>query len=427
MRKNPFIGHVVIIDRHPMMNNPPKSIKDMLEPPVWKESTLVRIRGRHYATGERVEIVAQGGVIRSVGQPTKEPADAEAEWLAPALFDLQINGCDGHSFNSDQLSVESVRHVVQVCRKHGIGAFCPTLVTNSLAALAHGMATIGKACETEREIAHAIPAIHLEGPYISSEDGPRGAHPREHIRQPNWDEFQLLQNAAGGRIRLVTLAPELDGALGFIERLVKTNVVVSLGHTAASPFRIREAVSAGARLSTHLGNGCHAMLPRHDNYLWEQLAADELLASIICDSHHLPPALIRCILRVKTPARVILTCDAGSLAGLPPGRYREWDQELGVLSEGKIVVADTGFLAGSWSFTDRCIGQVVRHGGVMLREAIEMATVRPRQLLGLPVNSLEVGQPADLVLFDWDEGGDFQPRDIVIAGKSWITSQCKID
>jgi N-acetylglucosamine-6-phosphate deacetylase len=159
------------------------------------------------------------------------------------------------------------------------------------------------------------------------------------------------------------------------------------------------------------------MLPRHDNYLWEQLAADELWASIICDGHHLPPALVRCILRVKTPARVILTCDASSLAGLPPGRYREWDQELEVRAEGKIVVADSGFLAGSWSFTDRCIGQVVRHGGVSLREAIEMASDRPRQLLGLPIHRFEVGQPADLVLFEWDNEAGFRPAATVVAGR----------
>jgi N-acetylglucosamine-6-phosphate deacetylase len=275
------------------------------------------------------------------------------------------------------------------------------------------MSTIRNACETAQDIANAIPAIHLEGPYISAEDGPRGAHPREHIRPPNWDEFRRLQDASGGRIRLMTLAPEWDGALNFIERLVKTNVVVSIGHTAASPARIREAISAGARLSTHLGNGSHAMLPRHDNYFWEQLAADELWASIICDGHHLPPALIRCILRVKTPARIILTCDASSLAGLPPGRYREWDQELEVRPKGKIVVAGSGFLAGSWSFLDHCIGQVVRHGGVGLREAVDMASIRPRQLLGLSVNRIETGQPAELLLFELDVEGGFKPKAII--------------
>src|SRR5204862_4514975 len=100
----------------------------------------------------------------------------------------------------------------------------------------------------------------------------------------------------------------------FIERLGAGGLVVSLGHTAATGSQIRAAIAAGARLSTHLGNGSHALLPRHENYLWEQLAADELWASIICDGHHLPPAVVRCVLRVKTPARTVLTCDASPLA-----------------------------------------------------------------------------------------------------------------
>src|SRR5205807_3893381 len=187
------------------------------------------------------------------------------------------------------------------------------------------------------------------------------------------DEFGRLQDASGGRIRLVTLAPEQDGAMRFIERLVGAGVVVAIGHTAADGRQIRDAIAAGARLSTHLGNGAHSVLPRHENYIWEQLAADELWASIICDGHHLPPAVVRCIVRVKTPARTILTCDAGSLAGLPPGRYREWDQEFEVRPEGKIVVADSGYLAGSWAFTDLCIGNVIRHVGVSLGEALDMA------------------------------------------------------
>lgn len=374
-----------------------------------------KIRARHYATGELVEIVAEGGVIRSLDAPAPSPADLDLPWVAPTLFDLQINGCDGYSFNSDRLSVDNVRHVVDVCRKHGIGGFCPTLITNSFEAIAHGLTTVRQACEANGDIARAIPAIHLEGPYLSAEDGPRGAHPRRYIRNPDWDEFQRWQQAAGGRIRLLTLAPELDGALDFVERLVKANVVVSLGHTAASPARIREAISAGARLSTHLGNGSHAVLPRHDSYFWEQLAADELWASIICDGHHLPPALIRAILRVKTPARIILTCDASSLAGLPPGRYREWDQDLEVLPEGKIVVSNSGFLAGSWSFIDRCISRAFRDGGVSLQDAIEMASVRPRQLLRLPIHSLEVGQPANLVLFEWDNKAGFHTKETVVA------------
>jgi N-acetylglucosamine-6-phosphate deacetylase len=372
----------------------------------------MKLRARHYATGTLIDI-ACNGTITAIEPAGSGPVDREAGWVAPALFDLQINGCDGHSFNSEKLTIETVRHVVNVCRAHGIGGLCPTLVTNSFAALAHGMSVIRQACATDSAVANAVPAIHLEGPYISAEDGARGAHPRQHVRPPDWDEFRRLQDAADGLIRLVTLAPEHEGAPAFIEKLTATGVVVSLGHTAATGPQIRAAIAAGAKLSTHLGNGSHAMIPRHDNYIWEQLAADELWASIICDGHHLPATIVRCIVRVKTPARTILTCDAGSLAGLPPGRYREWDQEFEVRPEGKIVVPGTSYLAGSWAFTDVCVANAVRMAGITLRDAVDMAGARPRELLHLPARALDVGMPAELVLFDWEENGNFQVRGLV--------------
>jgi N-acetylglucosamine-6-phosphate deacetylase len=378
----------------------------------------VRIRARHYATGDFVDVVCVRGKITEIDDlfgPRQKP-DIEAGWVAPALFDLQINGCDGRSFNSPQLTTDDVFDVVRVCRAHGIGALCPTLVTNSSDALVHGFGTLARACEMDSSVAAALPAFHLEGPYISAEDGPRGAHPLGHVRPPDRDDFERYQQAAGGRIRLVTLAPEREGALPFIEKLVASGVVVALGHTAASGGQIRAAVAAGACLSTHLGNGTHATLPRHDNYLLEQLAADGLWASIICDGHHLPPALIKCILRMKTASRTVLTCDASSLAGMPPGRYEEWGQELEVMSDGKVVVPGTPFLAGSGVFTDTCIGIAIRDGGVSLREALDMAGARPRSLLGLEARLLAPGSPADLVLFDYEPGTILRVTGTVIDG-----------
>jgi N-acetylglucosamine-6-phosphate deacetylase len=364
------------------------------------------LRGKHYVTGQLVDVVCQNGTIAAVSPATSAPADHRAGWIAPALFDLQINGCDGRSFNSPQLTIDDIRHVVSVCRRHGVAELFPTLVTTRHEALVHGFGTLRDACESDAQLSHAIPGFHLEGPYIAAEDGPRGAHPKQHVRPPDWDEFRRLQEAAGGRIRLLTLAPETTGAIAFIEKVVAAGVVVSIGHTAATPEQIRAAVAVGARLSTHLGNGSHAVLPRHENYIWEQLAADDLWASIICDGHHLPASVVKCIVRVKTPARVVLTCDAGSLAGLPPGRYREWDQEFEVHPAGKIVVPGTAFLAGSWAFTDRCLGQVIRMAGVSLQDAIDMASAQPRELLGLPPRRLESGHPATLMLFDWEPGGE---------------------
>lgn len=375
----------------------------------------MRIRARHFATGQVVDLVCSGGVIQALTAPTRETPDHEAGWVAPALFDLQINGCDGHSFNSGRLTRDNIRHVVRVCRQHGIGSLCPTLVTASQEDLIHGLTTIRQACAEEPELDRALPAIHVEGPYIAPEDGPRGAHPRQHVRRPDWEEFCRLQDAAGGRIRLMTLAPEIEGALPFIERLTAHGVVVALGHTAAPPARIRDGIRAGARLSTHLGNGSHPLLPRHENYFLEQLAADELIASIICDGHHLPASLVRCIVRVKSVARLILTCDASPLAGMAPGIYRDWGQEFEVLPIGKVTVPGTTLLAGSWAFTDLCLGNVLRFAEVSLEEAITMASSAPRKLLGLPARRLESGQPADLILFDWEPGADVRVRRTILA------------
>jgi N-acetylglucosamine-6-phosphate deacetylase len=366
-------------------------------------------RARHYLTGQPVEIEYVGGTVVRVSSAIG-PVDG---WVAPALFDLQINGCRGISFNSPTLTVEQVRTVIDECRGHGIGGLLPTLVTNSAAALTHGFETVRKACEADAVVAAAVPGFHLEGPYIAGEDGPRGAHPREHVRDPDPAEFRRWQDAAGGLIRLVTLAPERPGALRFIEELTKAGVVVAIGHTAATPGHIRDAIAAGAKLSTHLGNGSHAALPRHENYIWEQLAADGLWASIIPDGFHLPDSLIKVITTVKTPARTIITCDASSLAGLSPGRYREWSTEFEVQPNGKVVVPGTPFLAGSGVFTDACLPVVMRATGVSLKDAIDMASARPRELLGLPSWDLTAGCSTPLVRFDWEPGSPFVSREVV--------------
>ena len=160
-----------------------------------------------------------------------------------------------------------------------------------------------------------------------------------------------------------------------------------------------------------MGNGAHALLPRHPNYIWEQLAEDRLWASVISDGHHLPASVVKCIVRAKGIARTLITCDASSLAGSPPGKYREWGTDLEVLPNGKVVLAGTPFLAGSGHFTERCVSNAIRFADVGLKDAVEMASARPRQLLGLPVTSIEVGQPADLVVFDWEPSGDVTVRE----------------
>ena len=198
-----------------------------------------------------------------------------------------------------------------------------------------------------------------------------------------------------------------------IEWLTAGGIVVAIGHTNATPAEIRAAIRAGAQLSTHLGNGCPAVLPRHDNCVWEQLAADELLASVIPDGHHLPPAVLKSLVRGKTPSRIVATCDASPLAGLPPGRYAEWGAEFEVQPDGKIVVPGSPYLAGSGAFTDACVANLVRDAGLTLGDALDAAGARPRRLLGLPVPAVAVGSEGPLLLFHSTPDGDMTAISVV--------------
>jgi N-acetylglucosamine-6-phosphate deacetylase len=368
---------------------------------------MLTICGRHYENGEPVRIAIEGERIVAV-EPAWPPRNALPwPYVAPGLFDLQINGHGGVWFGKIGITTDEVLTVVKEHFRFGVTRLCPTLITNSFDALAAGFAAIRQACEQERWADRLVPGCHLEGPYISSEEGPRGAHPREHVRPPDWVEFQKLQKISGNRIRLVTLAPELPGACDFIRKAGTSGVVIAIGHTAATGEEIAAAVDAGARLSTHLGNGAHGMIRRHPNYIWEQLGDRRLTASVISDGHHLPGSVLRSILRAKSTRNVILTCDAAGLAGCPPGIYTEGAMRMEVLEDGRIVVAgQRQFLAGSGAKTGDCVVQAVREGGVTLPEAIDMAGRNPARLLGFEEIRLRRGARADLFLFDLPAGAN---------------------
>ncbi|WP_235439759.1 amidohydrolase family protein [Paenibacillus sp. DMB20] len=212
------------------------------------------LRGIHYATGEPVEVVIREGFILSVSPC--DPKDRSAlGYIGPGLVDLQINGYAGHDFNSLPLSADLVPEVTAKLWREGVTSYCPTVITNGDREIGEALRRIAEACEKNKEIGSCIAGIHLEGPFITPEDGPRGAHDRKFVKPPDWELFQRWQEAAGGRIAIVTLSPEWDSAASFIERCVDSGVAVSIGHTAAAPEQIREAVRAGASLSTHLAMG----------------------------------------------------------------------------------------------------------------------------------------------------------------------------
>jgi N-acetylglucosamine-6-phosphate deacetylase len=357
---------------------------------------------RRYDTFAPAALEIEGGWIAGITTAKDQPG---LPIVAPGFVDLQINGYGGIEFNDRELTVEKMRQVALSQDQFGVTAFLATCTTDSHQVLAHALSTIAAAVGELSEVAMRIPGIHLEGPYISPDDGPRGAHPRQHVRTPDWDEFRRLQDAANGLIKLTTVSPEYASSPDFIHRVAETGVVVAIGHTKASSDQIKAAVDAGARMSTHLGNGAHPLIRRHPNYIWDQLAEDGLIASLIVDGHHLPPAVVKSMVRAKTPKRIVLVSDITSMGGMPPGRYQTGLGELEVLPTGKLVPAgQPDILAGASFPIDVCVANVMRFAEVDLKTAIEMASVWPAQIIGLDHRGLEAGAPADLVLFDLPAG-----------------------
>jgi N-acetylglucosamine-6-phosphate deacetylase len=320
----------------------------------------------------------------------------------PGLFDLQVNGFGGVDFNAPGLAADRVVEALLLMRTTGVTRCLPTLITSSFERFAENARVLARTATA------AIAGIHMEGPYISPEDGPRGAHPREHVIDASLEDFHRRQDAAEGRIALVTLAPECPGALPLIDLLVASGVRVAIGHTAAAPQQIADAISAGATLATHLGNGCAQMLPRHPNAIWELLAADAVHASVIADGHHLPPATVKAMIRAKGVDRTILITDAMAAAACAPGPYTIGGVECAVDQTGRVSLSGTPYLAGSSLTLDRAIANTVRFTGLSIDDVIPMASTIPGRWLGTGT--------AGTITAHWDEtAGSLDIRSITFT------------
>ena len=310
----------------------------------------------------------------------------------PGLFDLQVNGFGGVDFNAPSLPAERCLHALERMRATGVTRCLPTLITSTFEQFAANARVLARLTDA------SVAGLHMEGPYLSPEDGARGAHPREHVIVASIDDFRRRQDAADGRIALVTLAPEVPGAIALIDHLAASGIRVAIGHTAASTEQIRDAITAGATLATHLGNGCAAMLPRHPNPIWELLAADEITATLIVDGHHLPPATVKAMARAKGGAQTILITDAMAAAGWTPStadrRITIGALECVVGTDGRVSLPGTPYLAGSSLTLDRAIGNMVRFSGLSLDEVIPMASTIPAAFLGTTTRGT--------ITCDWD-------------------------
>jgi N-acetylglucosamine-6-phosphate deacetylase len=346
-------------------------------------------------TGAPIELTFQDTVLSVM--PASQPTDL---YLAPGWIDLQVNGFAAVDYNHPQTPHQEIARSLRAQFATGVTRLYPTVITGPPADMVACLRNLAHARESLPE-GEAMDGFHVEGPHISGEDGPRGAHPRQWVRAPDPDEFRRWQEATGNRIRIVTLAPEWPEAAPYIERITAEGVVASIGHTQATGQQISDAVSAGATLSTHLGNGAHPLLRRHPNYLWEQLAEDRLMADFIVDNIHLGAAFLKVALRAKGVARSVLVTDASTPSGAAPGRYYLGDQAVDLTPDSRVVLAGTDRLAGSALRMDRGIENLMRLAGLSLGDAVRMATTNAARAGRVPnrQNGLAPGDRADFVQF----------------------------
>ncbi|HDZ13947.1 MAG TPA: N-acetylglucosamine-6-phosphate deacetylase [Pricia sp.] len=359
------------------------------------------VKGMLYSNGNPVSVSMDKHRIEKI-YPLKKDGSIPKTYIAPGLIDIQINGYVGVDFSGPDLTVEGVKKATKALWMAGVTSYYPTVITSDIERIKTNFAVLAKAKE-DPEIGPSILGFHLEGTYISRIAGFRGAHLEKYIKAPDWAEFEQFQRAAKGGIKLITLAPEQEGALPFIRKLVASGVTVSLGHHNGSAEDVALAVQAGASLSTHLGNGCANEINRHKNPLWPQLSNDALTITIIADGFHLTREEVRTFYKSKGVDKTILVSDALDLAGLPPGEYIRGERTL-VLTPNVVQLPGENVLAGAASPISKCVGKVMEFTECSLKDAIQMASTNPADFFALKeLGKIEKGKRADLILFTMED------------------------
>ena len=369
------------------------------------------------------EIGIEGDRIAALDK-SEDDADLCA---GPTLFDIQMNGYAGRTCRiATEEKRDALAWIGRVLRERGIGWWMPTVTTAAPEVMERAFAHCAAALDADGDLAACIPGLHLEGPYISRVEGPRGAHELEHVRPPDWDEFQRLQEASGGRITLVTLAPEVEGAIAFIKKCVAAGVKVALGHTDLDREALAGAVAAGATLSTHLGNGAHDMVQRHNNYLWYQLACRDMYASFISDGQHLPQECLYAMVHAKGLERSLIISDSVLLGGMKPGMYRVRDREIEMLPSGRIVLPGTKNLAGSASNLLECAEIAIGWAGLSHADGWRLASVNPARMMGWGDRlGMEVGKEASLTVYRYGERTNGVPQ--IKVAETWVAGRKMFD
>ncbi len=305
------------------------------------------------------------------------------------FIDLQVNGFGGVNFSSVELNEADIDSCTAALVARGTLAFCPTVITSAPEVYRHALPVLVRAMRKPEGQARLL-GIHLEGPFISPVVGAVGAHPPEHVRPPSLQAFDELYRLSEGRVALLTVAPELPGAIELIRHAAGLGVKVSIGHTLADERAVCAAVDAGARFSTHLGNGCPNMIHRHHNPIWSQLANMQLSAMIITDGHHLPPPIIAAFLAAKGIERVIVTSDVAPAAGCPPGEYFFFGARVLLEASGRLRSLESDNLAGSASTLLDCMNHLASLRLLSTEDLWRLGRDNPLSALGMSMQDLKV-------------------------------------
>ena len=284
--------------------------------------------------------------------------------MPSSLFDIQVNGFAGVDFQRADLSADDVRRAVEALAAHETHRFFLTLITDGIDALCAKLKNFEQIRAADPVIHAAVCGYHIEGPWLSPLPGFYGAHNLLHLKLPLIADFERLQEAAGGNIKLLTLAPELPGSADIIRSITRAGTQVALGHTNASDADISEAIAAGARFCTHLGNGVPIEMHRHDNVIQRLLARDELVAFFIPDGIHLPPSTLKNFFRAKPAGKALFTTDCMAAAGAPPGKYSIAHHELQVGADRIVRASAHSGFAGSALSPDEGVDNIRRWLGL---------------------------------------------------------------
>jgi len=349
-----------------------------METKIYKEDKVVTCI--NCITGKTEELIFEGDKFMSIAET--ESSGNTIPFIGPGLIDLQINGINGIEFNNPSLTREDIVKATYYLLSKGITTFLPTVITNSDKNILEIVRTIYMACISDAIVNDCIWGIHLEGPFISPEAGTKGAHDEKYIKPPDWKLLKRFQEAAGGKIKLITIAPEWEGSRSFIEKCKDHGILVSIGHSMANSEQISMAVKAGASLSTHLGNGVPLLLPRHPNIIWDQLAAEELYACIITDGIHIPDSFIKVVIKNKAKAAIIVS-DATCFAGMPSGEYQNHIGGTVIVDEEKRVSLKSfpGLLAGAAKTLLENVEYLLSKNLATLSEAWQLASANAAKML----------------------------------------------